>query len=551
MKKFGSINIRNRSLSDFLTCLVIIVSHFSNYIMHSGYTRFFPDILLIIMSLCAVAAILTGLLRIPSSIFRTTIFAVLITVVLSDALFEFGISDISIKLVAMTMTLIVALGLLLFLRAHTNKVLISAFLTILFSTLVIGSFKESEPLLSDETTTLRSVGREPITVHLVLDEHVGLAGMTSRLPGGETVRSELQQFYARFGFRLFSHAYSQYFETWTSLASAMNFDAGGQASTYLTQKRFGYSLDRNAYLKKFSDLGYDVNIYQSNYIEFCAAKELRIYRCSNYKIDNIDRNEVAALPTLERVRLLLNMYYSSISLIKIITLVEPHFNKWLGGYGINFPRPDFWHGRVGPLAAASSIDQLVTDVTHSSGRSMYFAHFLIPHYPYVYTPICQVRSPISSWGLRSPGGGLNAKNVRRQRYAEYFDQIRCTMRRLERLFVTMQHNGIFDSATIIVHGDHGSRINLVEPSVANLPSMSLDDYLDGYSTLFAIKAPGVSPGVDGRMLSLSNLLDYAATRGELRPQKLSQARTQARAYVGSTDGGHAGFLVPEFPASPE
>jgi hypothetical protein len=543
MTIFDAIRIRNRSFSDFLTCLIILVSHFSNYIMYSGYTRIFPDIFLVIICLCVIAAILTGLLRIPSSIFRVVIFAILITVVLSDALFEFGISDISIKLIAMVATLVVAIGLVFFLRAHTNKVLISAFLAILFSTLVIGAFDKGEVSLPNKASVQGSAGRAPITVHLILDEHLGLAGMTSRVPGGDAIRREIQQFYARFGFRVFSHAYSQYFETWTSLAGAMNFDASDQASAYLTRKRFGYSLDRNAYLKSYSDLGYNINIYQSNYIDFCAGEEAQKYRCTNYKIDNIDREEIAPLPVLERVRLLLDMYYSSVSIVKITTLVEPHFNKWLERKGIDFPRPDFWHGRVGPLAAMPSFEQLITDVTGARDRSMFFAHLLVPHYPYVYGATCRARSPISSWELRSPNTGPNAEDTRRKRHVEYFNQIRCTVQMLERLFEAMQHDGTFDAATIIVHGDHGSRIGLLEPSAANLPAMSIDDYLDGYSTLFAIKAPGVSPGIDGRMLPLPNLMSYAMPQGAPRPRKLPQAT----AYAVDGNNGHIEFPLPEFP----
>lgn len=53
----------------------------------------------------------------------------------------------------------------------------------------------------------------------------------------------------------------------------------------------------------------------------------------------------------------------------------------------------------------------------------------------------------------------------------------------------MKSMGIFKEATVIVHGDHGSRIYLNHPLVGNKEMLTDADLRDGYSALFAVKAP--------------------------------------------------------------
>lgn len=512
---------QSRKLFDFLACLLIILSHFANYIIYAGYSRLFPDIVVVVGILCAVALGLTALLQVPSRTMRALVFAILITIVISDALYEFGVADVTTRLVALAATLLFALALVFFLRDHTSQVLIGAFLAMLLATIVIATIDSTDPVVSADGPPQMGDDARPIVVHLILDEHMGLAGMTKALPGGENIRGELEEFYERAGFRLFSRAYSQYFETAPSLAAMMNFSESHIGKPSLMGKRYGYLLRMNAYLKKLSDLNYRINIYQSNYIDFCHTSGIRIVECSIYKPDNLKSSELWKLPVAERVKLIFNMYYSSFTLIKLLKLVEQPVISWFREWGINLKGFGLWHGRVGPLAVAPSFEQLVEDISRSKGGTIFFAHLLIPHYPYVYATHCEVRAPISSWGLRRLNNGTNTLASRKQSYGEYFDQIRCLNRKLERLFDAMKRAGTYEKSIIVIHGDHGARINLSTPLATNRQQHSVMDYVDGFSTLFAFKAPGVVAGLDPRMLSLSRLLKYAASRDEKHLSTLS------------------------------
>ncbi|MBT5050588.1 MAG: hypothetical protein HOM58_18950 [Rhodospirillaceae bacterium] len=536
---------KNRLLFDFLACLLIILSHFANYIFYAGYARIFPDILVVLTLLGIVALGLTALLQIPSRIFRALIFAILITIVISDALYEFGVAEISTRLVALAATLLIVLALAFLLRDHANKVLMGAFLAMLCSTIAIAAFSSKDR--ASQTAAIPNKGDNalPIVVHLILDEHMGAAGMTKALTGGEAMGRRMREFYKRAGFRLFSHAYSQYAETAQSLTSAMNSDNDRFGANHMTQRRYGFSLKNNAYLKAFSDLNYRINIVQSNYIDFCQTQQIRVANCVTYKPDNLRSPEIAGLPLAERVKLILNMYYSSLTLIKLIKYTETldERRSWPGPVLLSAAKAigaQLWHGRVGPLAVATSFDQLVTDISRAKGGSLFFAHLLMPHYPYVYGPDCALRSPVSSWSQKHLPDGTNSSASRQKHYAEYFDQTRCVMRKLQRLFDTMKRAGTFKKSIIVIHGDHGARISRAS-QLGAAPSMA--DYIDRFSTLFAIKAPNIVPGTDARMVSLLQLLKFATSRDA---RSLS-AKAVPTVYGYDRKRGYSATVLPDFP----
>lgn len=537
----------NRIFYDFSACFLIILSHFTNYVIYANYTKFFPDIILVVGILFFLALALTALLQIRSTIVRAALFTVLISIVIADAIFEYGTANLSARLIALSATFLITLALVFFLRKHTNKVLIGAFLAMLFSSLIIGSYQNFEDTTINATASSGANSTLPVVVHLVLDEHLGAAGMTAQLPGGKKISDELREFYTRAGFRLFSHAYSQYFRTSSSLATAMNFDSTDKPNQFLTQHRYGFSLNKNSYLEKYAALGYKINIYQSNYFNFCHLESVSPEKCISYKPDSIDSTVVENLSLGTRVQLLARMYYSSIAVVKLIKLAEGPVNLWLNEYGIPLPRLELWHGRVGPVAVVPTLDRMIKDIAMSKGGTLFFGHLLMPHYPYVYTSACTLRPDISSWLLRMPADGTNTRTSRRRRYSDYFEQLRCTMRKLEPLFAVMKRNGTYENAIIVIHGDHGSRISKLEPTAGNESALSLEDFLDGYSTLFVLKAPGVSPGVDLRMLPLPNLLSFAVTRDAQGPVP----DTSPTVFVGGAAEKFIELSLPAFPALPD
>lgn len=498
----GEDGLASRVLYDFLACFLIILSHFSNYILHSGYTRLVPDILVLVLCLGIVALVLTGLLQIPSRLLRSLIYAILVTVIVGDVIFEYGTANFSGRLAALGVILLAAIAIIFFLRNHASTVLAVAFVAVLAATLVMGLFAPEKDVAKSAGPLEGESHEGPVILHLVLDEFAGLAAMSRHLPGGAEIRRDVEQFFLQAGFRAFENAYSQFFETSNSLAVALNFDDSGNPAQYLTKRRYGFSLDRNAYLQRAASDRYGIRIYQSDYFDLCSSASFPLGACTVYRPDRLSPMAIGGLTVGERLSFLFRMYYSSFAVIKLLKLAGQ------SGYG-TFVLSEFWHGRVGPLAVVPVFERLKADIADAKPGTLFFAHLLMPHYPYVYTADCKVRTPVSSWRLRA--GRENTSSTRLQRYADYFEQVRCTLRKLDALFETMKRAGLYENATIVIHGDHGSRINMEQPTATEAVDMPVNDFLDGYSTLFVLKRASVSPGVDRRALSLPQLLSFAAT----------------------------------------
>lgn len=533
---------------DFLALYLIIATHFTNYIIYIGFTRAFPDLTLSFGLLIAVALMLTGLVQLRSVILRTGIFSLLIVIVLSDAIYEFGTTEGGVRPSIAIPAMIVTLVMVFFLRQHINKVLIAVFVVMFVSTVVLNMPLSQEDASVKTATPTGGGGGLPVIVHLVLDEHMGSGGMTQRLPEGERIREELTAFYLRNEFRLFSRAYSEYFDTHATLASLLNGGADETSLAYAVKNRNKYILTTNGYFEKWARNGYKINALQSSYFILCPNASVETDNCTTYNHDSFDEDAISSLPTTDRLILIGNMYYSSFTLFKLLRLWEKNLRRHLRkNYNRSLPYFGLWHGWVGPLAVSSPLNRLIRNISRSSGGELFFAHLMIPHYPYVYESSCRVRSPVSTWRLRSRDYGTNTPGSRRARYTDYFDQIRCTMRKLQSLFDAMKEKGTFDQAIIIIHGDHGARITRIEPEAGNANQMTGDDYIDSYSTLFALKAPGVTPGTDERMAPLTRLLAYATDRRE----EVLLENVAPYVFLSDGDDEYVRTAIPAFPLAPE
>ena len=69
---------------------------------------------------------------------------------------------------------------------------------------------------------------------------------------------------------------------------------------------------------------------------------------------------------------------------------------------------------------------------------------------------------------------------------------------------------MFSRSRIIIHGDHGSRLYRREPNIANEDELLTSDYIDSFSALFAVKAPGLEAGYDRRMVAIQDVLAAVA-----------------------------------------
>ena len=130
---------------------------------------------------------------------------------------------------------------------------------------------------------------------------------------------------------------------------------------------------------------------------------------------------------------------------------------------------------------------------------------MMPHYPYVYNANCELRQP-QEWLERvdgdAPLGVANTVDSRAARYARYFEQASCVLKKLEGLMAAIPPS-LRRDAIVIIQGDHGSRLSLIEPELPGGSRMSAADYADSYSTLFAVRSPDLEAGYDRRLVPIT------------------------------------------------
>jgi hypothetical protein len=169
-------------------------------------------------------------------------------------------------------------------------------------------------------------------------------------------------------------------------------------------------------------------------------------------------------------------------------------------------------------------DAVAEDLAKAGPGTFVFAHFLLPHYPYVYDANCEQRME-SKWLTRSdydranvPGGIMNVPDGRAERYRVYFPQLHCAQKKIDGLIAAIPPS-LRQDAIIIVQGDHGSRISLVDPTSKANVKLAASDYADAFSTLFAVRAPSIERGYDERVTPITCILrslaesDFRSTSG--------------------------------------
>src|SRR3546814_16388596 len=73
----------------------------------------------------------------------------------------------------------------------------------------------------------------------------------------------------------------------------------------------------------------------------------------------------------------------------------------------------------------------------------------------------------------------------------------------------------------MIHGDHGSKIAVTEASESNSSRLAEADYVDAFSTLFAVRAAGIEPGYRDQPISIREILQDLVRGGpDLTPEAI-------------------------------
>jgi hypothetical protein len=493
---------------DFISFFLILFAPYLIYIFHIDFL-FELSNLFVIAGFATISALLAiGLWFYPSPVLRTVIHATLLLLFI-DIQFEW--IDGGYKRVAATALTLLVISWIL--RRHISQILVVMFGTIIVMT--IGT-----PILNQlfhDNTEIQNITPHrktdlPVYVHIILDEHLGIEGFDEAVPSQKALKLELTHFYSEHSFRIYGRAYSQYFNTRDSISSSLSLKTTTNPDPLYSQNSsiFSYTLLNNVYFEKVLSKGYDINIYQSTYMDYCSSIKKGLGKCITYNKNGASSTALKGLKSGEKTNVVLSSYMGLSFILKETNKIYKERESYLG---LNkFSLPDLMRRtlRIGPISTLPVFDTLIEDISSSQGGTMFFAHLLIPHYPYSVDSACQIRRPVMEWTSRrfnSHSSGLeNSPQSRLARYEEYIPQVQCVLSKLKVLLDAMKANGTFEDAIIIIHGDHGSRIVQVAPVTENIARLSSQDFYDSFSTLYVLKSPEIKPGYDKRMLALPRLL---------------------------------------------
>ena len=484
-----------------LCVTLLLVTPFIAYIHHHQYNLFVVEILLVVGVLVLIGLCLGLLVARSQEISQALLLTALIT--------------ISIDLSSREESLTFLLGLLLviyfvvrILQRHILSIVsIMCLAAILSNALVPGQeiYRYSE--VADANAS-----KLPPVIHLILDEYMSADALPPEVDADGSLRLEITDFFVQNGFDVAGGAYSQYFNTYNSIGNTLNFESSSTDAYQFLNASEPYVLKTSAYFENLAAEGYRFRIYQSSFLDYCRVPAIEILSCFTYESASIKYVEDVPLPSMQKADFILGDF-GRLSKLRVLTrrlynrLQAAEFTKGL------LP---FWQNSLtayGPIPTLSLFDQIAEDVSKSPGGEVFFAHLLIPHSAYILDDDCIVRSNLEMWRSRKAKiysvNQANTESSRISTYMAYIKQLRCTNQLLAEFFDQLRSSGQFESATIILHGDHGSRINLSWASAGNFERLVDSDFKDGFPTLFATKTPGTKAGYSGTPKTLSRLLAEA------------------------------------------
>jgi len=330
----------------------------------------------------------------------------------------------------------------------------------------------------------------PLLVHVILDEHAGVEGLPAENSATPAFREELKRSYIDRGFRLYGRAYSEHMHTRNAIPRIMNLGVAPPS-----KRNEGTAVRGGAYLDRLSRAGYAITVYQSTFLDLCSGR--RDVRCFEYQEGGLEHVHESSLSHAAKAGLIARNFVALSDLAVRPLRAYDKFARLVGDFGVPLPALDMRQStKTSTLQGFEASEALLRDLGDARPGEAYIAHLLLPHYPYAYKPDCSLK-PWAEWTSRSGP-------MIRLRERAYFDQIRCSARVIGAIDKALDRSVGPGNYILIVHGDHGSRITVKDPRADRVPTER--DLIASYSTLFAIKAPQVTPGYETGPAPVDKLL---------------------------------------------
>jgi hypothetical protein len=466
--------------------IAVLLASLVNFLGHNEYPLLRPEIGLVILVLVAIAVAVGLLYAVVGDLGRAVLQLMLafLALDLNFNLVVAGVGTIAIG-VALRQRMVPFIGI------AASVVLVSG-----LAGLGLGSSRTG----ASPARAAAVASDAPVLVHIIVDEHIGIEGMVRDAPEVSAMRETLKAFYLRHGFRLFGGAYSEYLHTVNSIPQVLNFGVEQSGDNF---GRRNSVMGANAYFDALGDLGYGIHVSQVDFLDYC--RNASVVSCRTRRSSDLHDLLGASIPTVEKARLTLNEMAKLSTLTGVglgsydlMAIAARRYSLPLAPYGLDT------HRMPAAIGALETLDRLGEDLRHARPGEAYFVHELVPHYPYVMDANCRLKNA-ADWYNRQLAG-----IPKDRREAAYFDQISCLLTSLEGLFEALESSPAGANAIVIIHGDHGSRITDIDARIENEGRFTDQDLITGYSTLFAVRAPGLGSGYDARRQPIARLIEALA-----------------------------------------
>ena len=263
---------------DFFAILLILVLPFIEFVYTNSFVFEWVTATVVAGCIALALAITVLLARYANRVVRALVLSALLMLFLdvrADIIDALGL-----------LALLVAVGCFVVIWAlHMNagKVLIVMFgviLVFVFSLPVLPRFEDfaaARPPAHDRP------GELPTYVHIILDEHMGVEALDDAIAGQRDLKRATKRLFADNGFRLFGRAYSEYFYTRDSLSAAFNAYSGDKPDQFYKRRKASLNrVTQNNYLRDLFAAGYEIRVYQSSFLDYCAAATDIVHECFTY-----------------------------------------------------------------------------------------------------------------------------------------------------------------------------------------------------------------------------------------------------------------------------
>ncbi|MBF0247558.1 MAG: sulfatase-like hydrolase/transferase, partial [Alphaproteobacteria bacterium] len=486
------------------------------FLRYHGYELDRPEALLALGLVGGVAAALGALASAAPSVVRVVFYALVLLVVAdvslrlghddrSQLMRDWGLPVLALFVWSVVLGLMVVLSSL---RAHLGLIFTAVFATMTLG--VIGLPAEQKPegvtIDTNEAAAAETRSRpDGAVVHIVLDEHIGLAGFPGEVAGAGEAARFVRDFYLDNGFAVFGHAYSEYAQTFDSIPNLLNGIRPLSSGAGVRAVGPRYAAPHNAWFDRLARDGYTIRVYQSDYLNLCEHGGVGF--CFTYSTNGAYPLRELDLPSGIKARLILGKFYKDTLAYDLAGMADAAS----GGVLSRALLPEPWRGgavgepQTGPAASMPVIDRLVGDIRANARGRAFFAHLILPHFSYQFDRSCRLKGDFRTWLNRMEDWVSNTPGSRLERYQAYLEQVRCTTLQMGRVFDALKDAGAWENATVIVHGDHGSRIASRTPNSAGREAFTERDWLDLHSTFIAVKRPGATPRYDTRQRSIRTI----------------------------------------------